>query len=910
MKIVFAWWFCLLVLSLNGQDADSKPAWMMEVDSLLGISTKLTRQRQYDEALEQVKNARALAFQAAGRESSAYAFCQFNLGRIYYISGQYEQAEFFYLEAKALWEKVDRGRDYFRCLNNLAVLYKDLGRYEVSEMLYQQALQTLEAKLTKNDTDYPRILSNLAILYNRMGRFDAAEQLYLEIIAIREVDPGKTSREYAASLNNLAVLYYCEGRYDASEKLYLQAKNIREQTLGKNHQHYAGSLNNLALLYLEMGRYNDAEAYFLEAKSIWAATLGVEHPGYAECLHNLGVLYQKIGCFADAEASYLEAITIREKTLGRWHPDLALSLNKLGQLYALQGRYTEAAPLFQEASAISKSLLSNGTHFLSDRELDAYVQLFLTDLDHYYSFANQVNLTLPAIAADCYNNALFYKGFLLYAALQIKNLANADSTAMRQNDVLKSYRRRLAREYAKPIDQRQDVELLETSVNIAEKALVQQVAGLGDLVQQVPWDAVYARLKPGEAAVEFVHFHYFNPEPTDSILYAALVLRYGDNKPKLIPLFEEKNLARMLPAGNDPDQIDAFYQTPTGLAAYALIWQPLDSLLKGCYRVYCSPSGLLHRLNLSALPANDHQIVADKRQVVLLGSTRQLVTRKTHPVDLAGKSAMLFGGIRYDKDDSGLEPEISGSERGNGLITDPALTSIFAATQGAPKAWKYLPATLMEVRQIADILNNNGLEYQLFTGNTAGEDVLKQIGRTSDIPVILHLATHGYFFPAPPESLKHSGVALDDQNLVFQASDQVMIRSGLILAGANTTWTTGRAPESGEDGILTAYEISQLNFSKTNLVALSACETGLGELAGYEGVYGLQRAFKIAGARYLLMSLWQVNDEKTGELMQEFYHQYLDKKLPIPDAFMAAQATLRKRYFGSPYVWAGFVLVE
>ncbi|MBK6930351.1 MAG: CHAT domain-containing protein [Saprospirales bacterium] len=174
----------------------------------------------------------------------------------------------------------------------------------------------------------------------------------------------------------------------------------------------------------------------------------------------------------------------------------------------------------------------------------------------------------------------------------------------------------------------------------------------------------------------------------------------------------------------------------------------------------------------------------------------------------------------------------------------------------------------------------------------------------------LHLATHGYFFPAPPENLRHTGLALDDQTLIFQASDQAMIRSGLIFAGANTTWTTGQALASGEDGILTAYEISQLNLSNTGLVVLSACETGLGELAGYEGVYGLQRAFKIAGADFLLMSLWQVNDAKTGELMRAFYHQYLDRKLPVPEAFSAAQAALRARYPGSPYVWAGFVLVE
>jgi CHAT domain-containing protein len=175
-------------------------------------------------------------------------------------------------------------------------------------------------------------------------------------------------------------------------------------------------------------------------------------------------------------------------------------------------------------------------------------------------------------------------------------------------------------------------------------------------------------------------------------------------------------------------------------------------------------------------------------------------------------------------------------------------------------------------------------------------------------PQVIHLATHGYFFPDTKNRDEVRGMRDDEP--VFKTSDQPMIRSGLILAGGNHAWKTGRPLRPDvEDGILTAYEISQMDLSGTELVVLSACETGLGDIDGNEGVYGLQRAFKIAGAKYLVMSLWQVPDQQTQELMAAFYENWLTKKMGIPDAFRAAQQSVRDRY-DHPFFWAGFVLVE
>ena len=182
-------------------------------------------------------------------------------------------------------------------------------------------------------------------------------------------------------------------------------------------------------------------------------------------------------------------------------------------------------------------------------------------------------------------------------------------------------------------------------------------------------------------------------------------------------------------------------------------------------------------------------------------------------------------------------------------------------------------------------------------------------------PKIIHIATHGYFFPNPESERGERGerserVRGGESEPVFKISDHPMIRSGLLLAGSNHAWQNGKPLRPNmEDGILTAYEISQMDLSDTELVVLSACETGLGDIKGNEGVYGLQRAFKIAGVKNIMMSLWQVPDYQTKELMVRFYKNWLEEKMDIQAALLAAQNSMREEGY-EPFHWAGFVVLE
>lgn len=391
-------------------------------------------------------------------------------------------------------------------------------------------------------------------------------------------------------------------------------------------------------------------------------------------------------------------------------------------------------------------------------------------------------------------------------------------------------------------------------------------------------------------------------------MYAALVLIPGKDVPKFMPLFEEKQLAALLKTEGSPQPTfynDLYANDKKGDQLYDLIWKPIAATLPAGTIVYASPSGLLHRLNLVAIPTPDGKTLAEKHRLTILGSTRQLVI----PSALASNqnaTAQLYGGIQYDATpavaaNTKPKPDDLTAQRG------PVFTQNDSTLRG--ENWNYLRWTEVEINAAANILKSKGISPTLKKGTEASEESFKALGEGSPSPRILHLATHGFFFPDPKELKPGEGQAIGEKT--FKVSENPMIRSGLILAGGNHAWKTGKPLRSDlEDGILTAYEISQMNLANTELVVLSACETGLGDLAGNEGVYGLQRAFKIAGAKYLIMSLWQVPDFQTQVFMTAFYKHWLEGKMAVPEAFRATQAELRAKYSGEAFKWAGFVLVE
>ncbi len=795
----------------------------------------------YEKAEPLCLEVKAIREKVLGKVHPDYAESLNNLGILYATMGNHEKAEPLYLEAIAIEEKVwgKEHPDYAASLNNLGGLYWTIGNYEKAEPLYLEAIAIREKVWGKEHPDYAASLNNLGALYMDMGNYEKAQSLYLEAKAIREKVLGKDHPEYAKSLNNLGGVYMDMGNYEKVEPLYLEAKAIREKVWGKEHPDYAGSLNNLGNLYKDMGNYEKAESFHLEAKAIREKVLGKEHPDYALSLNNLGVLYMDMGNYEKAEPLYLEAIAIREKVLGKDHPDYAFSLNNLRRLYEAENRYAESEPLQKEYFEHSQTRLIQSATFLSEQELSKYIATFqkVGDVQSSLILNRQKNqVSIVAISGLSYDNALFNKGFLLNASGQIKRLANTDPVSADKFNLLKSYRRRLAAEYSKPVIERKGLEELEEKANISEKEIARMASGYGEAIKQVNWQQVQIALKGTEAAIEFVSFKVNFPKKTDSIMYAALILKPGIKQPNFIPLFEEKSLDSLLQSKSDrkADYVNSLYTlADRGAVAieapkkslYEILWKPLEKELTGIKTIYFSPSGLLHRINLDAIPVSETETLADKYQLIELNSTRQLVIpTETKNLD---NEAVLYGGIQFEQDSTlqNSEPLIASRSRG-----ELSFTYVDSTLRGG--SWTYLAGTEREVNAIEKIMQTTGVQAILKKGFQATEESFKNIGANNAAsPRILHIATHGYFFPDPKVQVKSSGLSGQNEP-VFKISDHPMLRSGLIMAGGNPAWQGKQTLEGREDGILTAYEISQMNLSNTELVVLSACETGLGDIQG------------------------------------------------------------------------------
>jgi hypothetical protein len=404
---------------------------------------------------------------------------------------------------------------------------------------------------------------------------------------------------------------------------------------------------------------------------------------------------------------------------------------------------------------------------------------------------------------------------------------------------------------------------------------------------------VQKALKPGEAAIEMVRVKKFGIEKTvtdtsdlkkpvykikgltDTIYYAALIVKPESILPEMVIL---KN-------GNEMEnKYLKFYQNSIKNKlgddkSYQQFWQKIGTKLEGSKRVFFSPDGVYHKINLNTLfNPKTKKFLLEEKDIRIVTVTKDIVNPSL--VEEDNKLAELVGFPSYYTNQTG--PILATPER-----KSPEL--IYGLSLKSAGSLAELPATKTEVDKIAGILNGKGWEVKNYTGSTALEENIKE----SYKPRLLHVATHGFF---QPDTTKGSNP---------------LLRSGLMLAGAGNTLKGENKPE-GEDGILTAYEAMNLNLDNTDLVVLSACETGLGEIKNGEGVYGLQRAFKVAGAKSIIMSLWKVDDNATQELMVAFYKHWLNDAAGTESikraAFLKAQKELKAKY-PNPYYWGAFVMV-
>ena len=877
-----------------------------------------------------------------------------NLAWLYQTMYDYTKAEPLYQRALKIREKA-LGPDHpdtATSLNNLATLYKAMYDYAKAEPLYQRALKIREKALGPDHPDTATSLNNLATLYDSMYDYAKAEPLYQRALKIREKALGPDHPATATSLNNLATLYKAMGDYAKAEPLYQRSLKIREKTLGPDHPQTARALNDLGELYYDManakaepvdqlkmdekefdpaqtlsnllqlyskamGDYAKAEPFLQRALKIDEKALGPDHPQTAQAINNLALLYQSTAEYAKAEPLYQRALKIREKALGPNHPQTAQALNNLAWLYQNMYDYANAEPLYQRALKIYEKAL--GREHRSVAPTLTNLALLKIDLDeakdaaplimrareveekclsNILSFASEQQrlafqkttnpyslLATLGSATELAQTVLRQKGVVLDSLLEDRLVAETSSDP-KQREIIEQLRvskeRLMQLDLEVPKDLSEEAqkkraaekEKLSTEVEQLEAGLARQVAGLGKARHAlgVTVKQVQTVLPKQAVLVELLRYNRYVGKGSFERHYGAVLIpAMGDPKWVQLGVASKIEKAVELYRRSVRQKRD---DTPSKSVLQALeerVWAPIGNNLPAeTQTIIISPDGDLSFVSFATLVGPDDKFVGEKYSVRYVASGRDLL-RESKPS--GNSTTVVFADPDFESQ------TISRSA----ILSAGALRSL--ETKDAQKIpLPALPGTREEANEFE---KHAGKSAKIFLGRNASEGELRRMAS----PRVLYLATHGFFLPELELGKQINPLQPQSGEAPKTKLENPMHRSGLALAGAQSTlsaWSRGEVPPVENDGIVTAEEVGGLKLDGTWLVVLSACDTGSGEARAGEGVMGLRRGFIQAGAQNIVLTLWAINDQITVKIMADFY-EMADSTHNAPKALAEVQ---------------------
>ncbi|MFQ3589692.1 MAG: CHAT domain-containing tetratricopeptide repeat protein [Chloracidobacterium sp.] len=925
---------------------------------------------KYDEAMKLAQAALALKEAAYGPENPFVADSIYTIAAIYYDRGDYAQAEAWYRRALAMREKTLGPEHHYVALtlNNLGLTLQKQGKFAEAEALYQRAIQIDEREIGQDSEELIPTLNNLASLYQERGQYLQAARLYQRTIAAWETLRGPDATDLAYSLNNLGALQVQQGDYVAAEGTFQRTLTIFEKALGPEHPNVAIICNNLAETFRNRGDYDraeplyqrgvtilekavgpqspnvaslltnlglvaqgrkdypTAEATFKRALSIYEGALGKGHPLYAGCLNNLAETLRRQGNLEAAEQLYHRAKAIYEKALGGRHPSVALSLSNLGWVRGARKDYPAADQLLHQALTIQTETFGpehpdvirtlNNLSILAQARGQAPAAL---EFQVQANIAREQTLARNLVAGSERQKFLYLAlakeetdrtiGLHLQALPKDSSAARAALTVILQRkgraldamtDAIAVLRRRGNPEEIKLLDEltalkgqisvltqrgpgkagpeahRADLKALTDRADALEADISRRSAQYRARFTPVTLDRVRQAMPPDTVLIEYAVYQPFDVEArtTRSPRYAGYALK-RDGQMHWADLGDaaviDAAIQAFRQAISSPTSISAAKRTGKRLAE--LVVRPLDPALAGAKRLLLSPDGLLNLVPFEALSDARGNYLIEQFDLTYLTSGRDLLalpdTTDDNPNPPVVVAAPTYGqGDRLTLDGQNFPPLLQ------------------------------LAGTEAEARAIQTYFPNATLHLH----GTATGDAVRAIHR----PWFLHLATHGAFLdditePASADGLTRAiGLATAQPLDVAKARrENPLLRSYLFFAGAN---------EAAPSSILTALEAAQLDLWGTRLVVLSACQTGVGTVRQGDGVYGLRRAFVLAGAQTQVMSLWAVSDQGTQALMTSFYAR-LRQGEARSTAIRNARLDLRRQArYRHPFYWSSFIL--
>lgn len=807
---------------------------------------------------------------------------------------------------------------HMEVIRDLGNYYAQAGNYAAAEKLFLESFELAKYSADEDSSDYYSRMMDVADFYSRVGRYAQAIPLAEEVTQFRLRELDSLENDFFSFLNSdimfsnftsqliaLGHIYESADMYESASTYYNQARDFALTTQGDSSYNYISATAAMAGIAMQQDSFAESEKLYLQALALSEKYLGADNVNYQTWRDDVSELYTRMSRYEEALTIAEDVFNYRKENYDESDPLVLASYTRLAAIYDALNQPEKARDLYVLNLEIQIEKLNTNFSVMNAAEQEAFLSTFRFKFDVFNQFA-LTHKNLPNIAGDVFNFQMANKAMLLYSSIAARrNFENSKDVSMRETyEEWLHTKQLIAKMNVQSADETDEVMLdsLMAKADIYEKQLNIKSGGNISYVVTNTWQDIQKNLKPTEGVVEYIRIESYDDVQFRGAHYAALVITSAMSMPEMIVLCSEDSLYQLLerkPVESEAVYAARIYGFPefadeeaffSGQHLYRLLWQPIEKYFDTDNTIYITMSGVLHTLNPAAIPLSYNQFAGFKYKIINVGSANAIESiKETQTFTTA--SAVMIGGVDYMSSDEKLFAAVKGKNASGEIDAINVLNDSRNASGTRGGEWKYLPGTYQEVKSIETIIEQNKNQSQLFTGSNASEDVFKQL--SGNAPQILHISTHGFFV----EQLPGKDITAGD----------AMYRSGLLLAGGNRSWKGEQLPTSLNDGILTAAEVSYLDLSGCKLAVLSACETGLGTVRSDEGVFGLQRAFKLAGVENIVMSLWKVSDKETALFMEYFYSGLL-QSMDLHTAFRNAQQTMSKRY--SPYYWAAFVLLQ
>ncbi len=863
---------------------------------LLNNTALLYRDMQLDLiAFDYYKETETIYKQIQDTANPQFPIFLSDFGTLLAENSQFEKALSYLFRAKNLDKLIstENSSEYAGALNNIGFVYGQQNKIIETEQFYEQSIKIKKSLKLVRIENYLTTINNLMVFYNKVGRIEEAKKMGAELEVGLKNKSFIDTLKRASFANNLAIEYQQFNEFEKSQQYFKDALMYYEAVYGPDNLYKAEIYLNMGILFQIQNNYTECATYLNKAADEFKKNTHEESAININMLCNLAMILKNLDKPKEAEEVINKANTLSQKFKVTNTEDLEQLYINTAEIAADLDKVKQAMDYFDKYLDLKYKEIEQNFSYMTESEKMFFLEKFENNIKNFYTtILNNID-KYPELLKALLNFRIKTKAFLL------NNLSKIKQTIINLNDPLlneKFENLKLKRENISKLmsfDTQEypyalaEASALKNEADILEKEISLNVSSinLSANTKSIDWKSIQQNLLPNEAAVEIFQsnliYEKTNQKGTN---YTYLIIKSnGEPTSVSIDRFitwedEVMNLYR--------NSIDLKKDEPD---LYRRLWKVVDEKLSGINTVYVSSDGIYDQLNLNTLyNSESKKYIIEEKNIHLVISLRDILDLKKVPLKKP-ENSVLVGNPTFDYDLSKFNTSPQN------LVTAVATRGAFGFELGE------LPGTKVEVDVIKNTLAVNGIKTTILTEEKANESDIKKIKN----PDVLHIATHGFFLEDPKEA-----DLLGYSSMEKQFYQNPMMRSGIFFSGANKTYALNTSNINSitdfEDGMLTAYEAMNLSLDKTELVVLSACQTGLGKIKNGEGVYGLQRAFRLAGAKSIIMSLWPVSDEATKDLMIAFYSKWT-KTGNLYMSFRHAQLETKKKY-PEPYYWGAFIL--